>query len=194
MSGLNGYDQWKTASPYDDDPGYDHANLEDAVKALNEGRNLDCWPLCSFGWKDADLDPCGCTGIKAIGGDLSTNHPKLTVEVGGHKTVCHPNDWWLDLSDEKRDEFGEIVQELVIDMGGPGEWTGDDWCLYFSDTIKVDPVWDETDMELDYTKTAEVIVKAARQRCGEWSREMRELDKLVEEVYQEAKKEEVGQP
>ena len=43
--------------------GLEVDELTKALVSLNEGRNLDCWPLGSFGWKDADLEPSGCTGI-----------------------------------------------------------------------------------------------------------------------------------
>lgn len=189
MTGLSGYDQWKTASPYDDDPGYEHADLEDAVKALDEGRNKDCFSVLSFGGKDADLEPCGCTGINAIRGMTGVTHPKILVDVGGHKTVSHPQDWLLELPPARIEELGDIATEIVCGCGIAGEWTGDDWSMGFNDTIRVDPVWDETVMELDYPATAQAIVKAARERCEEFSKQTRALSLMMKELYQEAEKE-----
>lgn len=190
MGGFDNYDQWKTASPYDDDPGYDHADLEKALEAIDYGRNKPCFPILSFGGKDADLEPCGCTGIKEFGGDLSGTHPKLTVEVGGHKTVVPPDDWGLEIPESRMVYYMEIATEIVCGaFPVQGEWTGDDWVLYFSDRILVDPVWDEEAMELDYPATAQAIKDAAEKRCEEFSRETRLVDEAMNELYKEAEHE-----
>jgi hypothetical protein len=76
------YDQWKTAYPPEyDDPQIPVDELEKELKEF-DGRNPECWPICSFGWKDADLEPHGCSGIKML---KYPDEDTIEVIIGGHQ-------------------------------------------------------------------------------------------------------------
>lgn len=151
------------------------AKLEAALKAMDEGRNESCWPLVSFGWKDADLDPEGCTGIKAVvGADRKT----VSLTVGGHKTVCDPTyECEYELTDKDKEMYSTVAHSIVCD-GPSGEWSGDDWCLHDSMTITVN--WRGTIKE-----TAEAIIKKARKAVRSFEESCRMVDKAMDEVYNE---------
>lgn len=247
--GLPGnYDQWKTASPYDDADDLPIDDLEKAIRDLNEGRNMveyyhslewspvtcsacgnryqpmfpfsfwcgrrideegdeklvhiecscdtefsadsflmkeqhsrGCWGLCSFGWKDADLDPEGCTGIDKI---VSATEDTVTVEVGGHKTLTSPTyECEFDLSDEDDESFSEWAQSIVCDVAYEGEWTGDDWSLRTRETFEVDWIIDEETGEFDIQTTAKAIVKKAHEVIKPFETAMAEASKDIDEVY-----------
>jgi hypothetical protein len=46
-----------------------------------------CFDILSFGWKDADLDPEGCTGIDKL---LDIQGKRVAFQVSGHKVLCDP--------------------------------------------------------------------------------------------------------
>lgn len=127
-----------------------------------------CWGLCSFGWKDADLDPEGCTGIESI---VGLSDEAFTIRVGGHKTVCPPDD----------ESQEGIAQELVWDTGGwNGEWDGDSWCFSFTEDVTVPYPWDDnrTDDE-NFVAIAKLAVEAALKAIEPFSTEMAGLDAAI---------------
>jgi hypothetical protein len=151
----------------------DFEEIEKAIKVLNNGRNKDCWPLCSFGWKDADLDPSGCTGISKI---VHLDDFKVSVEVGGHKTFCPAMEY--DPTDEE--------QELIFNIGYPGDWSGDDWIIYMErQTIDIPWIMNEELGEPDYQKTAEAIVTAAKEAVEDFEKTMREASEDWEKIGEE---------
>lgn len=160
----------------------DFEEIEKAIKSLNEGRNLDCWPLCSFGWKDADLEPSGCTGISKI---VYLDDYKVSVEVGGHKTFC-PSESEEEKADEQTEltDIEMVEQEFINDIGYPGDWSGDDWTLYISPRPIVEVPWIMNDElgEPDYQKTAEAIVAAAHEAVAEFEKTMREASEDWEKI------------
>jgi len=151
------------------------AKLEAALKAMNEGRNESCWPLVSFGWKDADLDPEGCTGIKAIvGADRKT----VSLTAGGHKTVCDPTyESEYNLSKKDAEMYSMVAHSIVCD-GPSGEWSGDDWSLSDSTTITVN--WRGTIKE-----TAGAIIKKAQKAVRSFEESCQMVDKAMDTLYAE---------
>ncbi len=55
MSGFSGYDQWKTASPYDDEPDF----IEEAERFLKRNKNN----------KDGEIE-CACWIIELLLGEI----------------------------------------------------------------------------------------------------------------------------
>lgn len=162
--------------------------VEDALKARNGGRNQNCWPLVSFGWKDADLDPAGCCGIKAITGWRETDDgEEFRVKVGGHKATGDPADFASEGDDEE--SIGEIAHAIVCDItsGYDGNWDGDGWSFSFEEEIAVARPWmdDKTDEE-NAADAAERIIQAAEKACDPFGATMTELsdalDRLIEDI------------
>jgi hypothetical protein len=247
--GLPGnYDQWKTASPWDEADDLPIDQLEQAIRALNEGRNMKefyhslewspvacpecggqwqtlfqrtiwngrcideegdeklvhvkcscgtefsadsvltkkqhsrgCWGLCSFGWKDADLDAEGCTGIDKI---VSATEDNITVEVGGHKTLCDPTfECEFELSSEDEENYQEWAQSIVIDAPFSGEWTGDDWSLSNRETFQVDWIVSDETGDFDIEATAKAIVEKAHEAIKPFETAMAEASSDLDEVY-----------
>jgi hypothetical protein len=141
-----------------------------------------CFDLCSFGWKHADLDPCGCTGIDEI---ISVEGKRVVVKVSGHKTVCDPTyEFPFELKKEDS-SYSEVAHSIVCDAVGDGSWTGDDWCLSFTEEIKV--VVSHKNGIIDYKKTAMRIIKAARKAIEpygiNWSEISESMSTLYDELY-----------
>jgi hypothetical protein len=138
----------------------------EALRALDEGRNRDCWPVLSFGGREADLEPDGCTGIQAITG---ADEGSLTVKIGGHKTVTPRV---LDGTSP----LGELEQEIVCMFSQyPGDWSGEDWSFHTEQEIQVP--WSESgdwDLE-DAAATAQAIYDAANAALEPFRQNMREL-------------------
>lgn len=164
-------------------------SLFEMVKAIraalverNGGRNLDCWPLCSFGWKDADLEASGCTGIKAICG---VQEDRLEIEVGGHKTIGDGSCLETE-SQGLVDHYNEIAQDLVCGCGFGGEWTGDEWVVSYSDKIAVSVVnyQDEArGSDIDPVATAHAVIKEAHTRTEAFEAAMVELSERLNCLY-----------
>jgi hypothetical protein len=144
--------------------------VEEATRKLGTGRNRECWPVAAFGGKHADLDPCGCTGIKKV---IGGNEDSITVEVGGHKTVCPP----------ENESKMELAQELVSGAGYSGDWTGDDWVLHFTATVSVPLPWDDalTD-EANFTTMGKLVFEAAEAACQQFEKDMVELDEAMSKL------------
>lgn len=154
--------------------------LKELLVNLSNGRNDKCWPLGSFGWKDADLEDSGCTGIKSI---VGYSGKSIILEVGGHKTVSDPGQE-CELTKKESKPFSDCAYEIVCDMGGDGDWTGDDWSLHFTEYIKVPVVPDENG-QIAYKKTAERIVRAAKKACKPHQDRWCEMCKYLDQNYAE---------
>jgi len=159
--------------------------LEKELIEYNEGRNQKCWPLNSFGWKDADLDPEGCSGISKV---TKADDETVTVEIGGHKTFCDPADEVEDA--DKRGHWQDLAHSIVCDAAGHGEWTGEEWVFSFSDEIKVD--WVEGEDGTDFPATAQAIIAKAKEACKPYEESWKELDASLNELYNAIVKEQDG--
>lgn len=173
-----------------EDPEYDHEKLLAAIKAMDEGRNPSCWPILSFGGKDADLDPGGCTGIRAVQGLHGTRKQYFVVEVGGHKSISHPQAWGLNLTVPQVEMYEQLMTDLICDIGGPGEWDGDSWVMYHEGTVQVAAMFHPGFAELDYAETAAAIVEGARMALAPWEDQMAALDTEADNLYLQAEAEE----
>jgi hypothetical protein len=153
-----------------------------ALKDQDEGRNAGCWPLVSFGWKDADLDAEGCTGIKAI---IGAKEDRLILAIGGHKTFVASD--CLDTDDEeKRAAFDEAMREIVCSTGYPSEWTGDDWCSSWSGFVALPIVM--KDGKPDFEATATRIISDSEQACRAFEEAMAHASEAANELYEEMSK------
>jgi hypothetical protein len=169
-------DRAKIAKGVQKEVGSKVTKLEKALQALNEGRNLSCWPLCSFDWKDADLDPEGCTGIKKI---LWADRKNVALEVGGHVTICDPThecEWVL--TEDDRNGYSDVAHSIVCDHGLPGEWTGDDWSLHEHVTVVV--AWRKT-----IKQTAKAIIAKAHAALKDFRESSRLVNKDMDALYKE---------
>jgi hypothetical protein len=159
-------------------------SIEKSLRERNEGRNLDCWPVCSFGWKDADLDPSGCTGIKSIRcADVAGFEEEIIfVEVGGHKTLCYYSGE-EEISDEKEQQYHDIQFEVITDMTTGYQVDGDEEevTVSFTETIRVPWSLDD-EGEYDGTATIDAILEAARKACERFEADMVAAHKALNEL------------
>jgi len=180
------YDQWKTASPYDEITDVLMQELEEKLKELSPKKNLgSCFDIYAFGCKYADLEPDGCTGIKFL---EYPDEDNIIINVGGHKTVVPPNCEWagwqgIEATDEQIDSWMEVAQEIVCGAGSNGYWSGDDWFMTVEDSDKVEWVFDD-DGEYDIDKTANLVIKTAEDMLKSWQDEMILLSKMMDHIRQ----------
>jgi len=160
-----------------------YAKLCVAISELDEGRNtgeLRCFPIASFGGKDADLNPEGCTGIESI---AVSDAEDIVVVVSGHKTFCPDEDWSEGDTD--------YAQEIVADCGYHCEWTGDEWVASFKATIKVPWILRSEELALgdkdaeDYAATAAAILEAAQRALSGFSKECADVDAALDNIVKE---------
>lgn len=174
--------------PSDDDVVRFAAMAKPLLEALAErasGRNEDCWPVCDFGGKDADLDPEGCTGIKRL---VNVSDETVVLQVGGHKTLGDPTyESEFDLSEDDDHYYSTMAHETVAGAGFAGEWPGDDWTLTTSETVSV-PWVRGPGGDIDYEATADAVVTAAEDSLASYREEMRMADEMIESLYQEIRK------
>jgi hypothetical protein len=160
----------------------DFPKLRTCLRDLNEGRNLDsCFDLCSFGWKDADLDPHGCCGIKEL---VRIAGKQVIVDVGGHKTLCNPcgNEGGSEMSDCDWE-----AHAIVCECGSNCEWDGDSWCAWFEETLRL-PIVHKRNV-VNYEATARRIVRLAIKACKPYQERWAETDKHLDELYKRIQKE-----
>jgi hypothetical protein len=150
--------------------------LEAAIIDLNEGRNLKCWPLCSFGWKDADIEATGCTGIDGI---ERIDFNNVLLGIGGHK-MLGPDEEWTEDEAEAADR--RLQTDSARWNGGYDiEWSGDEWVVSFMATVEVP--WKLTsgrtraqilnqEDEVDFEATARAVVEACRKECDVFENDM----------------------
>jgi hypothetical protein len=150
-----------------------------ALRELNEGKNLDCWPLISFGGKDADLSAEGCTGIKAL---VGAQEDRLIFDVGGHKTV--PDSACLETDNEQVcSHYDEVAGELISDCGFNAEWTGDEWVIKWLDQIAVPVVNYPDTCDIDAAATAEEAINQAGGRIDAFEKAMVLLSAKLDVLY-----------
>lgn len=156
--------------------------LEEEIKKLNQGRNLDCWPLCSFGWKDADLDPTGCTGIQELaeGG----NEDFFYLKVGGHKALFPHEKTDEEETDTEMSDLDWCEHSIVCDFPYRCEWEDDRWAASFSEVVKCEWVYSEEDGDLDIPATAKKAVEECKKVCNKFSKACVETQKQLEQLKQ----------
>ena len=159
-------------------------DLEKAILSLAEShghKNFHCFPLYSYGWKDADLEPWGCTGIKKIA-KVDEEHVWLTI--GGHKTFCDPTyECEYELSEEDEKDYSTVAFEIVCGVGYEGNWSGDDWSIHFTEDVQVEWVYEND--ELSYPKTAEAAIEACDKARTPFSEECKLASACMNELYKE---------
>jgi hypothetical protein len=95
------------------------------------------------------------------------------------------------MPDEDEEMWMEICTEIVCDSASAGEWTGDDWVMFFEDSVLVRWEYatsDDTlnDLDYDVKKTAEKIFDEACALVKEYQPEWISLDEAINTVYREA--------
>ena len=158
--------------------------LRGALLERNMGRELDCWPLGSFGWKDADLEPEGCTGIRSFSGYEGA---ELLITVGGHKSFSAPVNWDCadeeeGLSDEEFDsldaEWRDTIFEVCcLETCWNMDWDCDEVTVYFEDIVRV-----EVPFERNYDVLAEEIIAEAKKATTAFSESMKGLSEQIDEM------------
>lgn len=157
---MKNYDQWKTASPWDEYK--ETVDFTEELKSFGKRGH----GLCG---KDADLDYGGQIKVISAILQLDNDPPTAQLVLSVYANICSPND----------EEKAEIAEEIVMDENQyHGEWTGSDyWCFSLGETFAktlnhnndsyylyvempfIDPV--ETDPEdVDKNKCAEFAYKA----------------------------------
>ena len=168
-------------------------DLEEAVLSLAEShghKNSDCFPLYSYGWKDADLEPWGCTGIKKIA-KMDEDHIWLTI--GGHKTLCDPTyECEYELSEEDEEGYSALALDIVACCCYEGYWSGDDWSVHFEEDVRVEWVYENN--ELSYPKTAEAAIEACDKARALFSEECKKATDCMNEIYKEMSDKYEAQP
>lgn len=168
------YDQWKTASPWDDEE-----IIIDFTKELEE--------LGKFGHglagKDADLDYGGQVKVVSAYVEFDKAPPIANVKIMAYANICQPND----------EEKAEIAEFYVLDeTGWEGEWTGSDyWTFtlespYYEiefDCPWIDPVEDDPD-RVDKNRVAHEAYKAifADQGVKDFRSAMADLAKTIDNI------------
>ncbi len=167
----------------------DKQTITTELNKLNQGRNTDCFPVIGFGWKDADLTPDGCTGIKEVVG-VSKN--TVVLKIGGHKTVVSGDclqglDWgtgWTDKEFYKLcDNFNEVATEIVCDCPLEGDWSGDDWSLYYENELS----FNKNDKETIPEFCKHMINVCNNDLEENFCKLTTETDTQIEALYQEMK-------
>jgi hypothetical protein len=142
---MSSYDQWKTASPHDDDPP-----IQTIAENLCDGRILIGYGKRGHGMngKDADLNYGGQCLLKSIEvlDPIGADNMELRLDIHCYATICEPSEH-DDETDEKLEQRREVAGEVVCtwDASYPGEWTGDDWCFDTDITATVPITVDEYD-------------------------------------------------
>ena len=180
---MRGLDQWIEGEQARAD-SFVADDLEKAILSLAEShghKNSDCFPLYSYGWKDADLEPWGCTGIEKIA-KMDEEHVWLTI--GGHKTFCDPTyECEYELSEEDEKDYSTVAFEIVCGVCYEGYWSGDDWSVHFTEDVQV--AWVYENDELSYPKTAEAAIEACDKARTPFSEECKQASGCMNELYKE---------
>jgi len=175
-----------------------------ALRARNEGRNLGkvvhdpdketpviesgCFGCVSFGWKDADLDPHGCCGIRHI---VAATDENITIVVSGHKTLCDPTyEFPGDLPKDVEESYQESAHSVVCDIQCEGYWSGDDWSVSFEETVSIhwvtkDAIGGPLGQVIDIDATANAAIKRAREVCKPYQEAWAAASAALDEMYQE---------
>jgi len=145
-----------------EDYGFDRVKA--ALEAFDTGRGQgDC---CWTG-KHADLESEGEQGItfESIDDEYATGTAYISKTFAG-LDVCLNIPRWAEENDETFEKVCDIWMEqaesVVCGCAVSGEWTGNDWCMYESFTVRVKTVL-TADGDTDAKATAEALIKAAQE-------------------------------
>jgi len=143
--------------------------LEALLKTKAGGRNPKCWRIASFDWKDADLEPEGCGGIKEL---RYPSEDQIDFVVGCHKTIC-----------PTREDLMDVATDVLMDTlsGFWVEWLDDEWVVSTKKTLTTSWAFDDYN-EVDYDQTAEQILSLASEALKEFRELAAEVDNLLEEL------------
>lgn len=177
------YDQWKTASPYDDEEPAQtiNAKLCDGTILIGYGK-----PGHGMNGKDADLDRGGQCLLKSLVTQDPVGAKKMRVQINLHlyANVCEPyveqNDGESDEDyDARRSSAMDVATEIVSDeQRYDGEWTGSDYWSFRTDvTLYVPLSLDEYEwIEAGREKTlARIAARISRAIC-KGSKEIKEFE------------------
>jgi hypothetical protein len=154
------------------------------VKWESKEYSRGCFDIISFGWKDADLDPTGCTGIEQL---ENCRDETVTIVASGHKTVCpigfedgqvHP------VYGKWEGDFGDMQTEIVCGAGIPGNWSGDDWSLSDEYRGDVDIIFDD-DGEPNYEATAKAIIEKSKELLKHFYEECQMVSDSFDNLFNE---------
>lgn len=160
---MRGYDQWKTASPHDDEEPNQTINekLCDGTILIGYGK-----PGHGMNGKDADRGEIGQCCLKQLVTRDPVRSDSMKVEIHLHlyASVCEPH---LEIGDEESDEEFEKRKEEVMDVAHSivcnepeynGEWTGSDYWVFAMDTVlSIDLSVDQYD---DIEDGSKLVLKA----------------------------------
>lgn len=76
-----------------------------------------------------------------------------------------------------------LALSIVYDTGYPAEWTGDDWCVSFTETVEVAIVM--RDNVADFEETARQIYALAEEACAPFSKYMEAASSSADALYEE---------
>lgn len=166
-------------NPPDEDWGQFEQLFAKALQEQSEGRNRDCFPLISFGGKDADLLPEGCSGIRNI--TKINEDDGVTVEVGIHKTYGCDYEW----TEQQQEEAQECLPFI------PGSnWDADEDGWDMSMTFEVTAPWiwkpdGESESE-DIEAMVADLIKRVKDELNPIEKELALADSILNQIGQEA--------
>jgi hypothetical protein len=146
------------------------------LEETNRGRCGDY--IYSFGWKDADLDPRGCTGIQRI--DYA-DEDVVKMVVQGYKTISSPLGWGLDLPDDLVEQLMDVAEGIMIDSSVIAYWESDGWDSGFTDTLTIDvssPRFDDLDVLVKY------LTRKALEHNKTYQDEWESIDRDITHMYE----------
>ena len=187
--------------------------VEECFAKLKEVGETRCDAFIhAFGWKDADLEPQGCTGIPALDWErVRCDEYGFNFPVSGHKTIGSFgfDDWPEDaeshnLTEGEWEKICEAVNNSWCGMLNPlvtpeptgrawffGCWeaySSDAWDCVFHDRVRVEYTLNDHD-EVDVDGTVRAMIAAADKVCDHYSNQWVKTSELLEEDYKRVMKE-----
>lgn len=164
-----------------EDYGFDRVKA--ALKARDTGRGQgDC---CWTG-KNADLDAGGEQGLtlESVDDEYTTATVYILASFAGTDVCLN-----LPAQAEESDEIFEQVREIWLEQAESvvsgcsvaGEWTGDDWCMHESFTVRVKTVLN-ADCDTDAEATAAALIKAAQEAVADTEAELILAHQMMEQL------------
>lgn len=183
---MRGYDQWKTASPYDDDEPAQTINekLCDGTILIGYGK-----PGHGMNGKDADLDRHGQCLVKELRTVDPVGADTMRVDIHLHlyADVCEPYIEWTgdipeNVAEGMSEEAMDIATEIVCDCWEyEGEWTGSDyWCFWTDVVLSVRlEVEEYEEIEAGYEPTLQAIAQRIANAIYEGNEETKKFEKTM---------------
>lgn len=186
---FHGYDQWKTASPFDEgEPYYDDYDeeLEGLQIELMQHSTGRCGQdeVCCLTGKDADLEPWGEQWITLDSADEEQAHCtfRAYVSVAGTDVCLNlPEKTTEEEYEKAQNEYLEQATEIVCGANLAGEWDGDSWILGTQESFDVNWHYLKDDTP-DYPKTVEEIMKALTPVQNRWEEEVIPMNDYLNEA------------